>query len=56
MKTLSTYKSEYKKAKTQKCKSSAINRAMLNLPYDDKQSFMKWQTEDMNKEYNSRFE
>lgn len=49
MKTLSNYKAEYKKAKTQKGKQSAMNRAMLNLSYDDKREFMKWQVSEMNK-------
>ena len=48
MKTLATYKSEYKKAKTQAGKSSAMNRAMLNLSYSDQQLFVKWQNNEMN--------
>ena len=48
MKTLATYKAAYTKAKTQKGRQSAMNRAMLNLSYDDKQAFYKWQVEKMN--------
>ena len=48
MKTLATYKAEYSRAKTQKGRQSAMNRAMLNLSYDNKQSFYKWQVEQMN--------
>ena len=48
MKTLATYKAEYRKAKTQKGRQSAMNRAMLNLSYDEKQSFVKWQIAEMN--------
>jgi len=43
MKTLATYKREYLKAKTQKGKQSAMNRAMLNLNYEDKKLFMSFQ-------------
>lgn len=49
MKTLSTYKAEYKKAKTSKGKTSAYNRAMLNLSHEDKKKFTKWQVAEMNK-------
>lgn len=48
-KTLATYKREYKAAKTQKGKKSAMNRAMLNLSHSDKQDFAKWQVKEMNK-------
>ena len=47
MKTLATYKREYQKAKTQKGRSSAMNRAMLNLNYADQQAFMSWQIVEM---------
>jgi len=49
MKTLATYKAEYKKAKTQKGRQSAMNRAMQNLSHEDQQIFYKWQVETMNK-------
>ncbi len=52
MKTLSQYKQQYKKAKTQKGKTSAMNGAMLNLSHSDKQLFYKWQVEEMNKQSN----
>lgn len=52
MKKLSDYKKKYKRAKTQKGKTLAMNRAMLNLSYDDKELFVKWQNEIMNKEFN----
>ncbi len=55
MKTLSTFKAEYKKAKTQKGKTSTMNRAMLNLSHDDQQKFVKWQSEEMNKEFNEQY-
>ena len=45
---LSVAKAAYKKAKTSKGKTSAFNKAMLNLSYDDKQAFVKWQVEFMN--------
>jgi len=43
MKTITSYKSDYKKRVTQKGKQSVMNRAILNLSYDDKQKFIKWQ-------------
>ena len=49
MKTLANYKSEYKKAKTQKGKSSSCNRAMLNLSFEDNVKFLKFQILEMNK-------
>lgn len=52
MKTLSTHKSEYKRAKTQAGKKSAMNRAMMNLSHEDQQKFAKWQVEEMNKSDN----
>jgi hypothetical protein len=54
MKTLSNYKSEYKKAKTSKGKTSAFNRAMLNLNQDDQQLFVKWQVDHMNSPENNK--
>jgi hypothetical protein len=48
MKTLNTYKNQYLKAKTQKGKKIAMNKAMLNLSYSDQQEFIKWQTNQMN--------
>lgn len=48
MKTLSYYKSLYKKAKTHKGKESAMNSAVLNLSYSDKETFIKWQIKTMN--------
>ena len=44
MKTLSYYKSLYKRAKTIKGKASAMNSAMLNLNHSDQQLFIKFQT------------
>lgn len=43
MKTLSYYKSLYKRAKTHKGKQSAMNSAMLNLSHNDQQLFIKFQ-------------
>ncbi len=51
MKTLSTYKREYNRAKTQKGKQSAFNRAMLNLPYTQREIFYKWQVNKMTINY-----
>jgi hypothetical protein len=48
MKTLATYKAEYRKAKTQKGKQSIFNKAMLNLSFDDQQLFVKFQVDNMN--------
>lgn len=44
MKTLSQYKSEYKKRKTAKGRTSVFNKAMLNLSHQDQQEFIKWQS------------
>lgn len=39
MKTLPYYKSLYRKAKTHRGKTNAMNSAMLNLSHEDKQKF-----------------
>ena len=49
MKTLARYKTEYRKAKTQKGKQSAVNRAMLNLCFENREAFIKWQINEMYK-------
>ena len=43
MKTLSDYKSDYKKRKTQKGRQNVMNRAMLNLSPKDQWRFLRWQ-------------
>ena len=48
MKTLSGYKIDYKKRKTQKGRQNVMNRAMLNLSHEDQQKFIKWQVVKMN--------
>lgn len=49
MKTLSNYKTAYKKAAKQSTKHRIFNNAMLNLSYSDSQRFVKWQVQEMNK-------
>jgi hypothetical protein len=50
MRTLiSTYKAAYKRAKTSKGRTLVYNRAMLNLGYEAKVRFSKWQIIEMNK-------
>jgi len=48
MRTLSYYKSLYKRAKTSKGKQSSMNSAMLNLKYSDQQMFLKFQLSTLN--------
>ena len=52
MKYLKHYKNMYRKAKTSQGKASAMTNAMTNLYPDDREKFIKWQIEYMNKETN----
>jgi hypothetical protein len=53
MKNLSAYKAAYKAAKTSKGRTSAFNRAMLNLSNEDQRTFVKWQVGEMENQYGS---
>ena len=44
MKTLSDYKKNYKRAKTNVTRTKVMNLAMLNLSTKDQQKFISWQT------------
>ena len=50
MKTLSDYKARYRKAVKLETKAKVINRAMLNLSYEDQQKFISWQVSYMRNE------
>lgn len=45
MKTLAQYKADYKARKTLEGKKNVMNKAMLNLSYNDQQAFIKWQVD-----------
>lgn len=49
MKYLSYYKKLYRKAKTDKGRKSAMSNAMFNLYSDDREKFIKWLINPINK-------